>query len=111
MGEVEYRHNQGKDDSGLAEIYRLGGWHHSGEFHDHRFGTDGLSLAAPLSNGIARRIRGNSGIYGVIDQQIYRPVDGGPDSGVGIFSRISGSPSDSQHTSTSFSTAALSFPA
>ena len=54
-------------------------------------------LPAPLSNGIARRIRGNSGVYGVIDQQIYRPVNGGPDSGIGIFSRISGSPSDSSH--------------
>jgi porin len=97
MGEVQYRRNQGKDDSGLAGIYRLGGWHHYGDFHDHRFGTDGLSLAAPLSNGIARRIPGNSGIYAVIDQQIYRPVDGGPDSGVGIFSRISGSPSGSSH--------------
>ena len=97
MGEVQYRRNQGKDDSGLAGIYRLGGWHHFGEFHDHRFGTDGLSLAAASSNGIARRIRGNSGIYGVIDQQIYRPAGGGPDSGVGIFSRIAASPSDSSH--------------
>ena len=97
MGEVQYRHNQGKDDSKLAGIYRLGGWHHFGYFHDHRFGTDGVALAAPQSNGIARRIRGNSGIYGVIDQQIYRPVDGGPDSGVGIFSRISASPSASSH--------------
>ncbi|WKA28285.1 carbohydrate porin [Bradyrhizobium roseum] len=97
MGELQFRHNQGKDDSGLAGIYRLGAWHHFGEFHDHRFGTDGLALADPLSNGIARRIRGNSGIYGVIDQQIYRPANGGPDSGIGIFSRISASPSDSSH--------------
>ena len=97
MGEVQYRHNRGKDDSGLAASYRLGGWHHFGEFHDHRYGTDGLSLADPSSNGIARRIRGNSGIYGVIDQQVYRPANGGPDSGIGIFSRISASPSDSSH--------------
>jgi porin len=97
MGEVQYRHNQGKDDSGLAGSYRLGGWHHFGEFHDHRYGTDGLALADPLSNGIPRRIRGNSGIYGIIDQQIYRPVNGGPDSGIGFFSRISASPSDSSH--------------
>jgi porin len=97
MGEIQYRRNQGRDDSGLAASYRLGGWHHFGEFHDHRYGTDGLSLADPSSNGIARRIRGNSGIYGVIDQQVYRPVNGGPDSGIGIFSRLSASPSDSSH--------------
>ncbi|WP_334446682.1 carbohydrate porin [Bradyrhizobium sp. AZCC 1610] len=81
----------------MAGSYRLGGWHHFGEFHDHRYGTDGLALADPLSNGIPRRIGGNSGIYGIIDQQIYRPVDGGPDSGIGVFSRISASPSDSSH--------------
>jgi porin len=97
MSEVQYRRNQGKDDSGLAAIYRLGGWHHFGEFHDHRYDTDGLLLAAPLSNGVARRIRGNSGIYGVIDQQLYRPEGGGPDSGIGIFGRISASPSASSH--------------
>ena len=109
MGEVQYRCNQGKDDRGLAGIYRLGGWHHFGEFHDHRFGTDGLACA-PLSNGIARRFRGNSGIYGIIDQQIYRPEDGGPDSGISLFSRISATPSDSNQ-STSFWTAASSSPA
>jgi len=94
MGEVQYRYNQGKDARGLAGGMRLGGWQHFGKFDDQRFGTDGLSLAHPLSNGIAHGFQGTSGIYGVLDQQIYRPEGGGPDSGVGIFSRISGSPSD-----------------
>lgn len=94
MGEIQYRYNQGKDAGGLAGTLRLGAWQHFGQFDDQRFGTDGLSLAHPLSNGIAHRFRGTSGIYGVVDQQIYRPEGGGPDSGVGIFSRISGSPSD-----------------
>jgi len=97
MGEVQYRRNQGKEDGGLAATYRLGGWHHFGVFHDHRFDTDGLLLASPFSNGIARRIRGNSGIYAVFDQQLYRPEGGGPDSGIGIFGRISTSPSASSH--------------
>ena len=66
----------------------------------------GFCLLHPLSNGIARRIRGNSGIYGVIDQQIYRPGTAGPDSGVSVFSRISASPSTAV-TSTSFWTAAF----
>lgn len=97
MGEIQYRRNQGKVDGGLAATYRLGGWHHFGEFHDHRFGTDGLLLASPFSNGIARRIRGNSGIYAVFDQQLYRLEGEGPDSGIGIFGRISASPSASSH--------------
>jgi porin len=94
IGEVQYKYNQGKTDTGLAGILRLGGWYHTGQFRDQRFGTDGLSLANPASNGIARMIRGTSGIYGIIDQQLYRPAGGGPDSGIAVFSRISGSPSE-----------------
>jgi len=59
-----------------------------------RFDCAGLSLADPLSSGIARQFRGTRGIYGIIDQQIYRPEGGGPDSGISVFSRISGTPSD-----------------
>jgi porin len=92
MGEVQYRYNQG-DGDGLAGILRLGGWHHFGKFDDHRFDVRGISLASPLSNGIAHQLHGTSGIYGVIDQQIYRPAGGGADSGISVFSRISASPS------------------
>jgi porin len=92
--EAQYRYNQGKGDTGLAGIIRLGAWHHFGLFDDLRFGADRLSLANPLSNGMARKLRGDDGIYGIIDQQIYRPAGAPPDGGVGVFSRISASPSD-----------------
>lgn len=94
MGEVQYRYNQEKDSRALAGIVRLGGWHHFGKFDDQRFDHTGLSLAHPLTSGIARQFRGTSGIYGIVDQQIYRPEGGGPDSGISVFSRISGTPSD-----------------
>jgi porin len=94
IGELQYRYNQGKDDTGLAGIVRLGAWHHFGEFDSQRFDAAGLSLANPLSSGIAARLRGNSGIYGVIDQQVYRPRGAAADEGVQIFSRVSLSPSD-----------------
>ena len=94
MGEIQHRYNQDKDSRGLAGILRLGGWHHFGKFDDLRFDHAGHSLAHPLSSGIARQFRGSSGIYGIIDQQIYRPEGGGPDSGISVFSRISGTPSD-----------------
>jgi porin len=94
MGEVQYRYNQEKDTKELAGILRLGGWHHFGMFDHQRFDPSGVSLAHPLSNGAARQFRGATGIYGVIDQQIYRPDGGGPDSGVSVFSRISATPSD-----------------
>jgi porin len=93
IGEAAYTYNKGKDAAGLPGTIKFGGWHHLGRFDDQRFGIDGLSLADPSSAGIARRFRGNSGIYGVIDQLIYR-VPGTDDQGLGVFARVSGSPSD-----------------
>jgi porin len=87
MGEAQYRYNQEKTDTGLAGILRVGFWHHFGQFDSQRFDSAGRSLADPLSNGIAARLRGTSGVYGVIDQQLYRPTGGGPDSGIALFSR------------------------
>jgi porin len=88
MGEAQYKYNQGKDDTGLAGIVRVGFWHHFGLFDGQRFDTMGRSLADPLSNGIPQRLRGSTGFYGVIDQQLYRPPGGGPDSGISMFSRL-----------------------
>ena len=94
IGEVQYRYNQGANDTGLAGIIRLGGWYHFGSFDSQRFDTAGLSLANPLSSGIPARLRGDGGVYGIIDQQIYRPAGAGPDTGISVFSRISAAPSD-----------------
>jgi len=95
IGEAQFRTNQGKDDTGLARTLKLGGWSHLGEFNDQRYANNGFLLANPAGSGIAAKHRGDFGIYGIIDQQIYRPRGGGPDSGVSVFSRVSFSPSDS----------------
>jgi porin len=94
IGEVQWRHNQGKEDIGLATTLKVGGWTHLGLFDDQRYANDGSLLADPAGSGIPAQRRGNSGIYGVIDQQIYRPPGGGADNGVFVFSRASVSPSD-----------------
>ena len=94
MGEVQYRYNQDKGAPGLAGTIKLGAWGHFGHFDDQRFDTDGRSLADPTSNGNPRRLRGDHGIYGAIDQQIWRPATGEPDKGVGVFVRLSANPSD-----------------
>jgi porin len=94
MGEAQYKYNQDKNASGLAGTIKLGFWHHFGEFDHRRFDADGRSLAHPLGSGIAGRLRSSSAIYGVIDQQIYRPAGGGPDSGVVVFSRVAASAPD-----------------
>ena len=94
IGETQFRYNQGKDDSGLAGTLKIGGWTHLGEFDDLRYANNGFLLADPASSAIAFRHRGSFGVYGIIDQQIYRPQGGGPDSGVSVFGRASVSPSD-----------------
>lgn len=94
IGEAQYRYNQDPESRDLAGSLKLGGYRHFGRFDDLRFDTAGLPLASPFSTGIARRLRGTSGVYGVIDQQIYRPEGSGPDGGVSLYTRISGSPSD-----------------
>ena len=94
IAEVQRSYNQARDATGLAGGVRLGGWHHFGSFDDQRFDTTGQSLASPLSNRVARRLRGNSGVYAVVDQQLYRPAGGDANSGVLSFARISASPGD-----------------
>lgn len=93
IGELQYRYNQEKGAPGLAGTIKVGGWHHFSKFDDRRFGTDGILLADTAnSNGIPLRHTGLSGIYGIIDQQIWRPASGEPDKGIGVFTRVSASP-------------------
>lgn len=93
IAEGAYTYSIGPRETGLPGTVKLGYWHHFGRFDDQRFGDDGLPLADPLSGGIARRFRGNDGVYGVIDQSLYR-VPGSRDSGVAGFLRVSASPDD-----------------
>lgn len=94
IGETQFRSNQGKDDSGLARTLKLGGWTHLGQFNDPRYANDGLLLANPAGSGIPAQHRGDSGIYGVVDQQIYRPRGAAADGGISVFGLASISPSD-----------------
>lgn len=91
IGEAAYAY--GKGEGGLPGAVKLGGYRHLGRFDDGRFGIDRLSLADPGGSGVARRLRGNAGVYAVVDQLIYR-VPGDGDAGIGAFARVSGSPSD-----------------
>ena len=94
IGEVQVRRNQEKDSTGLASTLKLGGWTHLGSFDDQRLAIGGTLLADPLGGGLPLRHRGNMGLYGIIDQQIYRPAGAGADTGVTVFSRASVSPDD-----------------
>lgn len=92
IGEVQIKKDAGKD--GLSSVLKLGGWGHFGTFDDQRFASDGSLLADPAGNGQPLRHRGNGGIYGILDQQIYRPAGAAADNGVFVYTRISASPSD-----------------
>lgn len=97
IGEGAYSYNQGKDATGLPGTVKLGAWLHAGRFDDLRRAASnadapGLLLADPASSGTARRLRGNQGIYAVLDQTLYRAPGG--DQGLGLFVRGSASPGD-----------------
>ncbi len=91
MSEVDMV-NKG-DDVDLSGTYKIGGWYHTEKVDDARYGTDGLSLADPGSNGIAQRHDGNYGFYGVIDQMLWHTADS-KDHGVAGFTRFLWNPSD-----------------
>ena len=94
IGEFQWRHNRGKDDTGLATTLKIGGWSHLGQFPDQRFANNGALLASPTSSGVPLMHRGDYGIYGVIDQQLYRIPGGSADTGISVFNRSAISPSD-----------------
>jgi porin len=94
IAEGAYAYNQGKDATGLPGTIKLGAWAHLGRrFNDQRLDDTGLSLADSSTSGVARRLRGDAGVYAVVDQMIYRVPDT-TDQGIGVFARVSASPSD-----------------
>jgi porin len=93
IGEVQYIWNGKKGDPGLDGKFKIGGWRHFGEFSDQRFTAQGISRASPMSSGMPASLSGDSGIYSVFEQKVYR-VGKDDDRGIGIFARVSSSPSD-----------------
>lgn len=93
IAEAAYSYNSGTDAPGLPGTLKFGGWTHLGRFDDQRLDTSGSLLADPAGSGVARRLRGNYGLYAVIDQVLYR-TPGTDDGGIGVFARLSGSPDD-----------------
>lgn len=91
--EAAYSINQGKDDGGLAGTYKLGGWYNGQRFADLRWDEAGLSLADPATTGTSKPLRGNWGIYGIIDQMLLRE-QAGSDQGLSAFLRVGAGPAD-----------------
>jgi porin len=95
MGEIQFKHDLDPASKGLAGTAKFGVWGHFGNFNDQHYSFDGKSLADPDSNGKALVQHGNSGVYAVVDQMLWRlPDSTDPFKGVGAFARISLNPSD-----------------
>ncbi|MCJ2079961.1 carbohydrate porin [Methylobacterium sp. J-090] len=93
IAEAAYAYNIEPGSTGEAGTVTLGGWHHFGRFDSLRFDQNRTPLASSGGTGIARRFRGDSGLYGIIDQTIYREPDD-PNDGASVFVRVAGGPSD-----------------
>lgn len=81
---------------GLPGNVRLGFWYHTAHFADTHLGTDGRSLADPLSNGEAADHEGNYGGYLTFEQQLTSE-GAEPEQkpqGLGTFGRFGIAPSD-----------------
>ncbi len=100
IGQVRWDYNIDIAGRPLAGNFTPGGWYHSGQFDDQRFTAQGLSIADPNGTGIAAKLRGNFGIFAVVEQTLYRPASvtekGVSNSlpGVTVFGRIAYSPPD-----------------
>ena len=93
VGEAEYSVGQGKGE--LPGIYKLGAWYSTSRFADRRFDTAGLPLASPASTGIPLTHSPGYGVYGIVDQMIWRPAHATGDDdtrGLAVFGEIMEAP-------------------
>ena len=91
IAEAAYRYTLDTPGPERTGTVKVGYFHHFGKFDDPHFDTLGGSLADPASNGVPRRRRGDDGIYGLIDQTLYRE-DASSDRGAAAFVRVAASP-------------------
>jgi len=84
------------EDEPLARTYKIGIWYDSENFSDLRYDSLGLSLANPLSNGIARSHRGDYSVYAVADQIVWEDPNES-DRTINVFARAMGTPQDDRN--------------
>ncbi len=84
--EAQYAYGD-KEGPVLLGIAKLGGWRHFG-----RFVPESLAYSAAQS-APAPSLGGNDGIYGMVDQMVYR-LPNTEDGAIGAFARLSAAPSD-----------------
>src|SRR3981081_4723048 len=73
IGQVRWDYNIDIAGRPLAGNFTPGCASHYGQFDHQRFTARGLSIADPNGSGIAAKLRGNFGIFAVVEQTLYRP--------------------------------------
>jgi porin len=86
--EGAYKYDLG---SQLPGTVKLGGWNHFGTFEHQRFEPGGLLIGVTLNPG--RPVDGDWGLYGIIDQLVWRVPGSQEAKGLGVFGRVIGAPS------------------
>lgn len=100
IGQVRFNYDIDIGGRPLAGNFTPGAWKHYGSFDSQRFTAQGSSIADPDGSGIPAKLRGNYGIFAVIEQVLYRPPEVKENStsaslpGVTAFGRIAYSPPD-----------------
>ncbi|MGZ8401100.1 MAG: carbohydrate porin [Methyloceanibacter sp.] len=88
MVEGKYSYNP----NGLAGTVKIGGWNHFGTFNHQRFDSGGALIAVTGNDG--RPLDHDWGLYGIIDQLVWRVPGSEEAKGVGVFARFIGAPAD-----------------
>lgn len=100
IGQVRFNYDIDFGGRPLAGNFTPGAWKHYGSFDSQRFTAQGQSIADPDGSDIPARLKGNYGIFAVIEQVLYRPPGVKENStsaslpGVTAFGRIAYSPPD-----------------
>ncbi|MBR0742582.1 carbohydrate porin [Bradyrhizobium japonicum] len=100
IGQVRLNYDIDIGGRPLAGNFTPGAWKHYGSFDSQRFAAEGLSIADPGGSGVPARLRGNYGIFAVIEQVLYRPPEVKDNTtsaslpGITAFGRIAYSPPD-----------------
>ncbi|MDA9511103.1 porin [Bradyrhizobium sp. CCBAU 11386] len=100
IGQVRFNYDIDIGGRPLAGNFTPGAWKHYGSFDSQRLTAEGLSIADPSGSGVPAKLRGNYGIFAVIEQVLYRPPEVKDNStsasipGITAFGRIAYSPPD-----------------
>ena len=100
VGQVRWNFDIDIGGRALAGNFTPGAWYHTGQFDDQRFTAQGPSIADLSGTGIAAKLRGNFGIFAVVEQTLYRPASvtekgvSASVPGVTAFLRVAYSPPD-----------------